>query len=122
MVDKASAARRILSISYDAVLLRTREMILARAGYAVSSVSNLGDALQQCATDHFDAVIVGHTLQTKDKRAIVAALKDNCSAPVLVLLRAGEARIPGADSCVVAADGPAVMLDALRQLLSADGG
>ena len=87
---------RILSISYDPSLLRTRQLMLEMAGYDVVSAEGFADALEHC-TGRFDLVIVGHSIPQKDKRAIVAELHQRgCDAPLLSLLRPGEGKIPEA--------------------------
>jgi len=48
-------ARRVLSVSYNKILLTTREMILRRHGYAVSSADNPHDAIELCRKESFDA-------------------------------------------------------------------
>ncbi len=54
--------RRVLSVSYDPVLLKTREMILQKEGYTVCSVQTLADAVQASYKDRFDVAIIGHSI------------------------------------------------------------
>ena len=88
--------KRILSISYDSVLLETRHMMLEQAGYIVVSAEGLADAIEHCSGD-FDLVIMGHSIPQKDKRAMIAELHHHgLNAPLLSLLRRGEEPIPEA--------------------------
>ena len=82
---------RILSVSYDVTLLRTRQMLLERAGYSVISVSGLKEALEKCRSEVCDLVILGHSIPRSDKEQIISALREHCPAPVLALLRPWEA-------------------------------
>ena len=89
---------RILSISYDATLLTTRQLLLEKEGYEVASAEGFAAALELCNGDaHFDLILMGHSIPQKDKRAIVAELRQHgCMAPVLSLLRLHEHPIPEA--------------------------
>ena len=52
----------ILSISYDTELLTLREAFLKTQGYEVRSVMTIDEALLLASVQHFDAVIVGHSV------------------------------------------------------------
>ena len=81
---------RLLSVSYDPVLLQTRHLLLSRAGYEVTSVVGFAEAIER-SSDHFDLVIMGHSIPQPDKREIVRALRSGgCNAPVLALIRQNE--------------------------------
>jgi CheY-like chemotaxis protein len=110
--------KRILSVSYDQPLLVTRQMILEQAGFDVSSAFGFAEALEVCQTRHdFDLILMGHSMPQKDKMALIAALRPKCSAPLLSILRHGDSPIPQADYSVDSADGPAVLLDAVKAAL-----
>ena len=88
---------RIFSISYDRSLLATRELMLRQTGCEVVGALGYDDAIDKAAADHFDLIIMGHSIPQKDKRAIVAAIRQRgCQAPVISLLRYGEHSIPEA--------------------------
>ena len=111
---------RILSISYDPALLDTRRMLLEAAGYEVTSAIGFAEALEVCDED-FDLVIMGHSIPSKDKRAIVKELRGHgCLAPVVSLLRMGERSIPEASHTADPGD-PQGMLETIRQILSERG-
>lgn len=78
---------RILSVSYDAVLMRTRQMMFERAGHTVVSSSSLSESLAHCAAGGFDILILGHSLPVFDKQELAAAFKHNCRAPIISLSR-----------------------------------
>ena len=82
---------RILSVSYDESLLKTRQLMLEQCGYEVISALGFTDSLQQCsAGGPFDLFVLGHSIPIRDKQALVNALRDSCRAVVVALKRPGE--------------------------------
>jgi len=107
---------RILSVSYDATLLRTRRMILEKAGYEVVSTSDLAEALEKCRSTDYDLVIMGHSIPRSDKLEIIRALRQHCPAPVLALLRGGEAPLKEAAESIDPFN-PTLLLSAVERIL-----
>lgn len=91
-------AKHILSVSYDEPLLRTREMLLRRQGYSVTSALGFTNAIEQCKTTRFDLFILGHSIPDADKRELMNVFRGRCDAPVLALRRHGDAPLNGADA------------------------
>ena len=91
---------RILSISYDTVLLQTRALLLESRGHRVTAAEGYASALEQCRTDD-DLIILCHSIPPSDKRALITELrKRGCTAPVLSILIAHVRPIPEADFAV----------------------
>ena len=88
---------RILSISYDKALSQTRALMLSRAGFEVESAVGFITAIEACKERTFDLVILGHSIPTKDKSAIIRQLKEVCATPILALQRSHEPRVAAAD-------------------------
>jgi CheY-like chemotaxis protein len=109
--------RRILSVSYDQSLLLTREMLLSGAGFQVTSVRTLRDALECCKRSQFDLIIVGHSIPQRDKRELVKEVREVSPAPLLSIRRHGEPPLPEADHSVDALEGPAVLLAEVAKAL-----
>jgi CheY-like chemotaxis protein len=66
--------KAILSISYDESLLVTRHLILEQAGFDVSSALGFAEAMELCSQNqHYDLVLMGHSMPRKDKSALIAA-------------------------------------------------
>jgi DNA-binding response OmpR family regulator len=105
-------AKRILSVSYDRPLLRTREMLLRRHGHSVTSALGFTDAVEQCENGKFDLLILGHSIPDKDKRHLITLFRGSCPAPVLALRRQGENTPDGADEHVYPDD-----IDALLEVV-----
>jgi CheY-like chemotaxis protein len=82
---------RILSVSYDESLLRTRQLMLEQCGYQVVSALGFTDALKQCTEGGlFDLFVLGHSIPLHDKQALVAAFRASCRSVVVALKRPGE--------------------------------
>jgi DNA-binding NtrC family response regulator len=89
---------RVLSLSYDHVLLKTRNMLLEREGYEVVSADSLATGLAACHTGHFDVFVLGHSIPSSDKRQMVEAFRQACPGVVISLRRnTGEGLVDGAD-------------------------
>lgn len=89
---------RILSVSYDALLLRMRHMILENEGYAVLSAHGFENSIEQCKKGEFDLFILGHSIPHEDKFRMVEAFRQACPGPIVSLTRgASEQRVDGAD-------------------------
>jgi DNA-binding response OmpR family regulator len=85
---------RILSVSYNDVLLATREMLLVQQGYSVTSALGFSEATEQCQNGGFDLFILGHSIPLKDKLHLIKTFRENCPAPILSLERIGEKQVP----------------------------
>jgi CheY-like chemotaxis protein len=89
---------RILSVSYDELLLRMRHMILKNEGYTVVSTYGLKSSLKQCQKGGFDLFVLGHSIPHGDKRNMVEAFRQSCPGQVISLTRgASEPFLDGAD-------------------------
>jgi CheY-like chemotaxis protein len=113
---RTDAMARILSISYDDVLLRTRALLLESRGYEVTTAEGFAEALEHCRSND-DLVIICHSIPRADKRLLIAELrKRGCVAPVLSILRNVVTPIPEADFAVDA--DPEHVLDTIRRILA----
>ena len=82
------AVARILSISYNVVLLRTREMLLKEAGLDAVSVSNYAELLDALKSTEYDLCILGHSLPEKEKLRVFNVLKEKLpEIPILEIYR-----------------------------------
>ncbi|HEX3154402.1 MAG TPA: hypothetical protein VHV32_07235 [Candidatus Angelobacter sp.] len=87
-------SKSILSVSYDGVLLATREMLLEQKGYNVTSALGFTDAVEHCKNNGFDLFILGHSIPHKDKLHLIRMSRANGPAPILSLERFGETKVP----------------------------
>jgi len=89
---------RILSVSYDEVLLRTRHMLLEREGYDVVSAAGFAASFAKCKEGGFDLFVLGHSIPPQEKRTMVEEFRRTCPAPIISLRRhVGEQRVVHAD-------------------------
>jgi DNA-binding NtrC family response regulator len=87
-------SKRILSVSYDESLLATRQMLLEKHGYTVTSALGFTKAIAHCRTAGFDLFILGHSIAITDKQELIKTFRNNCPAPILSLGRVDEQRVP----------------------------
>lgn len=89
---------RILSVSYDNPLLRTRHMLLETQGHEVVSSLGFIESLKHCHEGNFDLFLLGHSIPHSDKLQLVKTFRKDCPAPIISLRRnAGEEPVDGAD-------------------------
>ena len=93
---------RIFSISYDSMLLRTRELLLQQMGHTVTSAEGFAEAFELCDQQPgtFDLMILGHSIPHEDKRAIIRRCGQTCRCSVLALTKTNEQSVPEADRSV----------------------
>ncbi len=109
---------RILSISYDEMLLKTRGLLLEREGFSVISAWGFIEALELCGKEHtFDLVVMGHSMPHKDKTSLVKTIRKHCKAPVISLQKHHEPPLAEAEFTVDSAEGPLVFLNAVKAAL-----
>jgi hypothetical protein len=87
---------RILSVSYDEVLLHTRRLLLESAGYSVTSAFGLKESLYHCRGG-FDLFILGHSISESDKQLLIKEFHASCPSPIISLRRLTEPDIAGAN-------------------------
>lgn len=111
---------RSLSISYDPVLLATRQQLLENMGHTVISAEGFARAYRECEAQNGDLelVILGHSIPHDDNEAIIGHCPKHCSCPVLALLRPNEPLVRGAAMSVDPAE-PRAFIDAVEKLLPA---
>jgi DNA-binding response OmpR family regulator len=89
---------RILSVSYDQSLLRTRQLLLEAQSYDVVSCASFEESLELSRQHNFDLFVLGHSIPTADKQRLIDNFRRYCAAPVISLRRyAGDEFISGAD-------------------------
>lgn len=108
---------RILSVSYDETLLRTRELLLKSAGQKVTSALQHKEAMKACQQTGYDLVIIGHSIAKADRLEIIECFRENNPhAPVIALTRGGEPRLREVDHYINPGD-PEELLRAIARVL-----
>lgn len=116
--DGDARPQRILSVSYDSTLARTREMIFSAAGFQVATYMDGEDAVQACRQHSFDLIVIGHSIPLNERRNLLAEVRGLCQTPILALLRHGEPPLPGADFVFDASQSPVQLLETVMNILS----
>jgi DNA-binding response OmpR family regulator len=110
-------AKRILTISNNARLLSLRNEVLAMAGYAVCSPREPAEAPALAASEHFFAVVIGHTVRRDERKALIASLRSVSTAPIIFVGPRDGEHEPAADYNVAIEENPAALLRALQDYL-----
>jgi DNA-binding response OmpR family regulator len=108
---------RILSLTYDPSLARTRELLFTGAGFQVSTYRDVAKAIAACKNDSFDLVVVGHSISLEERESLVKEVRTHCGTPVLALVRHGEARLLQADHFFDSSESPALLLETVIKIL-----
>ena len=108
---------RILSISYDATLLHTRELLLIGKGHEVVSALGFHRGAEACQPGGFDLFILGHSIPQEDKLDLILCFREkNPGAPVVALSHPHEPRLREVDR-YLDPDDPAELLRSLAFLI-----
>jgi DNA-binding NtrC family response regulator len=116
-LPREDVPRRILSVSYDESLARTRDMIFSAAGLEVITFTDIGRAVLACHDEDFDLVVIGHSIPAGDRKHLLDEVHTRCSAPVLALHRHGDSPLPGADYVFDASQSPDQLLETVLRIL-----
>ncbi len=111
-------APRALLVGTEAVLLESREALLAREQICAlcAHPADVPDALRQ---HHFDLVIACHTLSQDQAAAVVDAIKTSGSqARAITFSKVGSQPTPGYQATVWSLGGPPAFLSTVRQVLA----
>lgn len=114
---KAAPRARILSVSYDPSLSATRHLLLSSAGFQVSSVLTIEEAMRLCAAEPFDLIVLGHSIPLAQRQLLVETLRRHCDSPILALHRLGEPRLTGADHTFDSTLNPALLIETVSGIL-----
>src|SRR6202140_1336105 len=121
-VKAAPKPARILSVTYDQSLAATREMLFASVGFQVSSALTIDQAIQFCAAESFNLIVVGHSISRERRQLLLKELRRRCGTPILALQRHGETPLAGADYIFDSADSPALLLETVVKILERRNG
>ena len=81
---------RVLSISLDPLLLQSRRLLLEASCCKVMDAMSVDDAIARCSGQHFDAVILCHTLKSDEVKAAYLRLRECVSISHFVCLQLFE--------------------------------
>jgi len=108
----------ILSVSYDWPLLVTRDQVLRKAGYTVTSALGFVDAIRLCREIRYDLAIIGHSMPLPDQQALLEEIRKSSSSPVLSLFRSSDGALEGADYDLDAMEGPDALVSVVKKVMT----
>jgi len=78
----------VLCTGVDFALVRTRQLILQRAGHTVVIAMNESAVVSACEQHEFDVAVIGQTVSSQTKRQLGSLVRQHCpTAKVLELYR-----------------------------------
>ena len=107
---------KILSVASTEVLKTTRQLLLEKEGFAVSSALTLADVEALSETEKVDLALIGHGFRGPDKRKLARAVNHLCPGLPILEMCFHSPEIPGAD--FILSDSPAELIKAIRQILN----
>jgi DNA-binding NtrC family response regulator len=108
---------KILSVTFDRMLGATREMLFTQAGFQVKTVSDIGHAIQLCAAEPFDLIVIGHSIPIQQRELLLKEVRRQCGTPTLALCRHGEPPLTNADHVFDAMASPGLLLETAVEIL-----
>lgn len=110
----------ILVYGRDPQLLETRQWVLERAGYRVSTATELSDIAQLVPLDQICLLILCHTLSMEECGRAIALVHTRWPQVETVVLIAGQTgcRPVSSSEVVDAMEGPVKLLNAVAKLVS----
>jgi DNA-binding response OmpR family regulator len=118
MAERMPTAKVILNISSDPSLLETRSAILEHAGFAVISASDYRQVLLACETQKLDLAIIGHSLDSKERKRVATTIREKCpEVHIVALYRLGKSEVDGIGDYALPADDPALLLTMITRII-----
>jgi CheY-like chemotaxis protein len=107
---------KMLCISYDESLLRTRQLLFEHEGYEVTSAFGYVEGLEHCRAGHFDLAFIGHSVPHVDKASLAGEFVAHNEGYIVATTMLGEDPINRVHF-LPASVGPQMVLEAIRNLL-----
>ena len=111
----APSKGKILYCEIDAKVLSEQSRMFERAGYTVETTVGRGGAVQSLLKNHYDLVVLGHTL-TKDDRHHLAYMAKKSSEATQVLVLHASGKHPAVDFAMDSRQGEKAIITALDSL------
>jgi DNA-binding response OmpR family regulator len=109
----------ILCVSFDKTVSDSRRVLLTEAGYSVTAITSIQEALQLLMAVKFDLVVIGHRFPKINKQQLAIQAREQCKTPVLLVCGASADTDVPADARVYGLEGSEGLLAAVNVLLPA---
>ena len=97
---------RILCIGMSDETMKTRRMILEKAGHTVTEAKDLREVMAACRSHSFSVAVLGQTLPQKEKLRVSDVVRSECPEAKILELHTGVATdLPSADGHLHVATG-----------------
>ena len=92
--------KRLLSVSADVPLLRTRHLLLQQIGYEVISRRTFVAQDSHEAEERFDLLVVDYTIPNEERGAMIAKFRAFSGSPIIAVFRRNDPPVKNATWCV----------------------
>lgn len=110
--------RNVLCVSFDKVVSDARCAALQQAGYAVTTATQMAEAVKLLAAEKFALVVIGHRFPKSERHQLAQKAKEAQARVLLICGSSADSEIP-ADARVYALEGVEGLVAAASKLLSA---
>ena len=104
-------------MTFDRSLGATREMLFTQAGFQVKTVFAIGNAVQSCAGEPFELVVIGHSIPIEQRELLLKEVRRQCATPTLALCRHAEPPLSSADYIFDSTESPGLLLETVVEIL-----
>ena len=106
----------VLAVGYDPLLLETRSRVLQSAGYTVTSVRSLKQAVSQLLEGDFDLVVLCHSIPEGDRQRFASLIRRHTLRTPVVFVSATPGQLDSSADVTVEND-PNDLVSGLREAL-----
>ena len=114
-------SKQILCVSWDRNLARTREMLLASAGFEVVSALGAAEAMAACSKMTPDLLVLGYSVPQPEKRQYIQVFRKNSKSPVLSMITPPQRPLPEADFAIDTRHDPQELIRVVSNILESGG-
>ena len=113
-----ASEKRVICISWEEGLSKSRELLLRSLGVTVLSGLYQHEARRLCKEDA-DLLVLGHSVPIEEKKSLIHSFRKHSTAPVLSILQPIHTKLPEATFGVDAK--PEEVLGMVRKILGDQG-
>ena len=113
----APAGFLVLVVSAEATIRQTKTLLVERGGYKVVAAESRHRASEIVQQFDFDAVILDHTLDKRDRVRLVRLVREMAPAARILMLHKSGADC-GADLCFDSREGPEKIITSLQSFFN----
>jgi DNA-binding NtrC family response regulator len=108
----------LLSVGSDPDLMKTRSLVLLKAGYTLRDAMTIDEALTLFKQGDYDLVVICHSIPEPERLKLITAIRASSpSAKIVVIRKDGELSAKVADETVHSLDGPEALLKTVAHSL-----